>query len=569
MTTESTGLRARLEATVTDSERLAALLALAGSLVNRDPHEALMLAMESIELAGRMQDECAEAEGLSIAGVLNLEMGDYHHAEEQLAQALALYQRLGEKGGIAGAMRRIGNMYSSTSRYARALEQYQAGLAVLEELDDREGIARMLGDIGNVHAKLGEYSKALEQYQLALRLFEELGDRTRILIATGNIGHVYGSLGEYDKALEQYRLALALAEELGDRAGVARMTGSIGSIHNSQGEYDSALTHFHAALLLYEALDHRTGIPMMTGNMGIVHAKRGEYAKALEHYHSSLRLAEELGDRAQIARMTGRIGMIFGLATFEGYDPSLAENYLERAIELSLDLGDRRTLYGFHKEIAELYRHQGKWEQAYRHITQYHELKAEVQSIEAHKKAAQFEAQKQIAEMEKRRAIEQAEAKGAQEALEHRAQLLEVQLEHKQTELSSQALHLAKQTEMLSRFRNELREIVRRTNDAEKAIKAVKEKLKELPCATIDWEKFDEDFRGVHPNFESNLHERYPELTPMEMKICMLLKLQMTSADIATMLCLSERNIENHRYRIRQKMELTREQNLHQVLEGF
>jgi hypothetical protein len=36
-----------------------------------------------------------------------------------------------------------------------------------------------------------------------------------------------------------------------------------------------------------------------------------------------------------------------------------------------------------------------------------------------------------------------------------------------------------------------------------------------------------------------------------------------------TMLCLSERNIENHRYRIRQKMELSREQNLHEVLHKF
>jgi DNA-binding CsgD family transcriptional regulator len=148
-----------------------------------------------------------------------------------------------------------------------------------------------------------------------------------------------------------------------------------------------------------------------------------------------------------------------------------------------------------------------------------------------------------------------------------RAEQLQLEISMKSTQLSSQALHLAKQTEILSRFRNELREIVRRTNDAVQAIRDVKEKLRELPCATIDWEKLEADFRAVHPEFLNRLTERFPDLTPMEVKICMLLRLQMTSPDIATMLCLSERNIENHRYRIRQKLGLGRQQNLHRSLE--
>lgn len=42
----------------------------------------------------------------------------------------------------------------------------------------------------------------------------------------------------------------------------------------------------------------------------------------------------------------------------------------------------------------------------------------------------------------------------------------------------------------------------------------------------------------------------------MELKLCALLKMQIASKDIAEMLNLSLRNIENHRYRLRKNLTL-------------
>ena len=171
--------------------------------------------------------------------------------------------------------------------------------------------------------------------------------------------------------------------------------------------------------------------------------------------------------------------------------------------------------------------------------------------------------------MEKRRALERAEEQAEREALELHAQLLEVRLDRQRAELASQAMSLARQTEMLGTFRNDLRAIMHRSSDPLLIVRQVTEKLKTLPCEAIDWARFDAEFRQTYPEFQSKLLERYPEMTGMELKICALLKLKLISTDIAKLLCLSERSVEGHRLRIRRKMGLAHGEDAHTVLAGI
>jgi DNA-binding CsgD family transcriptional regulator len=97
------------------------------------------------------------------------------------------------------------------------------------------------------------------------------------------------------------------------------------------------------------------------------------------------------------------------------------------------------------------------------------------------------------------------------------------------------------------------------------AIKEVKEKLKELPLQ-MDWKKFETEFTAVHPEFARKLHKQFPKLTPTEMKMCSLLRLNLRSQEIARLLNLAERSVETHRFNIRRKLEIERERGLGEFL---
>ena len=62
-------------------------------------------------------------------------------------------------------------------------------------------------------------------------------------------------------------------------------------------------------------------------------------------------------------------------------------------------------------------------------------------------------------------------------------------------------------TEMLESFRTEMEGVMRHAESADKAIRTIRQKLKELPQNVMNWERFEEEFRTVHPEFERKLKE--------------------------------------------------------------
>ena len=87
-------------------------------------------------------------------------------------------------------------------------------------------------------------------------------------------------------------------------------------------------------------------------------------------------------------------------------------------------------------------------------------------------------------------------------------------------------------------------------------LRKIKEKLKDLPCESIDWLKFEKEFAAVHPEFRKLLKSKHPSLTAQEARLCLLLRVGMKSHEAARLMCISERGVESHRANIRRKLGL-------------
>ncbi len=77
-----------------------------------------------------------------------------------------------------------------------------------------------------------------------------------------------------------------------------------------------------------------------------------------------------------------------------------------------------------------------------------------------------------------------------------------------------------------------------------------------------EWDRFQENFDLIHENFFRRLKSEYPSLTPTDLKLCSLLRLNYSTKEIAEMLNLSVRGVETARYRLRKKLELAETDNL-------
>ncbi|MGD1945089.1 MAG: helix-turn-helix transcriptional regulator [Croceivirga sp.] len=72
-----------------------------------------------------------------------------------------------------------------------------------------------------------------------------------------------------------------------------------------------------------------------------------------------------------------------------------------------------------------------------------------------------------------------------------------------------------------------------------------------------NWESFTQYFEQVHNDFAINVKKRYPEVTKNELRFMALIKMNLSSKEIATILNISTDGIKKARQRLRKKMGLS------------
>ena len=141
--------------------------------------------------------------------------------------------------------------------------------------------------------------------------------------------------------------------------------------------------------------------------------------------------------------------------------------------------------------------------------------------------------------------------------IEARNRELEDNVAAKNRELANTTLSLARKNEMLLQLRQEL--------DRGRADK-VRHLIDRNLNSEEDWALFESSFNDVHDAFLRRLRHRHPNLTSGDLQLAAYLKMGLTSKEIAPLLHISLRGVENKRYRLRKKLDLVADQNLNQYL---
>ncbi|HZK76491.1 MAG TPA: tetratricopeptide repeat protein [Candidatus Kapabacteria bacterium] len=525
------------------------LLALSESFWRRGlANEALTVAEQALALSeagtGPALKEL-EAKALGNIGIVYSKLSQNAKALEYYEKSLALKEELGNKPGMAITCGNIGILYKNLSQYAKALEYHEKALVLNEELGNKAAVESNIANIGTVYYRLSQYAKALEYYENALALSEELGNKAGVADDTGNIGNVYFKLAQYAKALEYHEKSLTLKEELGDKGGVADTIGNIGNVYDDLSEHAKALGFFEKALKLSEDIGDRRAVGYRLTDIGSTLRKMGRNKEAMEYLQRSLHLRRvEIESNDDVATTLITIGSL--LAEENQIGDALEK--LEEGLVLAEKLGETRDVSRGHKELAEIYAKQGDKAKAFDHLQAHYKLKEEIFSEDTQKQVEAFNIRMAVTEKEKEK------------------QLTEMKAQQLEKELSNATLHLLAQTELLSDLRADLLQIARKISPQDAVAREIRDRVKNLPCQSIDWEKFDTQFKAAHPEFVHKLMAAVPDLSPMEIRISTLIRMNLKSEEIARLFCVTERAVEFHRLNIRKKMGLKTKDNLSIVL---
>ena len=135
-------------------------------------------------------------------------------------------------------------------------------------------------------------------------------------------------------------------------------------------------------------------------------------------------------------------------------------------------------------------------------------------------------------------------------------------MEIKKKELVSSALRLVQINELNNNLITELGKLNEYTNkEGSNLIRAMIRQYSANSGEGI-WKDFETRFEQVYDGFYKQLMEQFPDLTPGERKLCALIRLNITSKDIASITFQNPQSVDIARYRLRKKFNLDRNENL-------
>jgi ligand-binding sensor domain-containing protein/DNA-binding CsgD family transcriptional regulator len=149
-----------------------------------------------------------------------------------------------------------------------------------------------------------------------------------------------------------------------------------------------------------------------------------------------------------------------------------------------------------------------------------------------------------------------------------RNEKLESEINFKNSELASSAMHLVKKGELLSKIKGELAHIMKGMENQKTAseLKKMIKTVSEDDNVDKEWDNFAKHFDKVHSDFVVELKEKHPSITPNELKLSAYLRMNLSTKEIAQLMNISTRGVEISRYRLRKKLQISTETSLFDYL---
>jgi ligand-binding sensor domain-containing protein/DNA-binding CsgD family transcriptional regulator len=147
---------------------------------------------------------------------------------------------------------------------------------------------------------------------------------------------------------------------------------------------------------------------------------------------------------------------------------------------------------------------------------------------------------------------------------------LATEIDTKNNELMSKAVQMAHKNELLIGIKDDL-EAIKTASETER-LKSLKNLTRTLESEIENkesWDQFLIYFNQTHQNFIHELQLKHPNLTQNDLRMCALTRLNMSNREMATLLNITITGIEQSRYRLKKRLNLTVDDDLSRYLTVF
>lgn len=487
-----------------------------------------------------------------------------------------------------------------------ALRYFNEALLLAQKNNDAENEATALLHLGmasygsSLSNGLKYTNQALQAYSRCEKTnytFAELG-RSKCLILTATIKV---RLGKENEAMQLCKEAIQISTINNDTSSSLGLAFNIlGSIYARRNQLDTSDEYFIKALQIRLSHKEMIYLPASYIKVGDILLRNKQYDQSWIRYQKGKDIADS---------MQNKQSQILCLLALSNWNLVTSKNYIEcnkyllKAKALANDITDKTFLVKVLQALKELSIKENKFTEAIAIQEEIIALNEQQHDLDKVHLAKSLEVQFGLMEKERELNLikkEQAITKltnyllfvalafisivGAgfiiflkrinkrdKQLLQTKAELLEAlnsqkklkeqqlqnEIEFKESQLSALTLQMIQKNELMQELKEKIE-----NNNGPIIDSSVSKIINKGLTQDKEWTDFNSHFESINKNFYTRIKQAFPEISPNELKICALIKMNLSIKEMASILNISPDSVKTARYRLRKKLNLNTEDNL-------
>lgn len=470
-----------------------------------------------------------------------------------------------DENAAAWCYQYLGKLFYYQAAYSQAVKYYYKANEIFKKSDDRPNLAKNLNMVGEAYYYGKQYGIALSKFQEALQVYTLLRDHGGMAACYGLIGQTQEKSGRYGAAMEYQRQALAEYRNSKDQSGIAKIYENMGSIYEDKLPMDSALKYYQLAFKLNERnADDQAQIEIVN-NIGDVYRKTGRYAEALNYTKKAKAMSLKMNDQYQLSAAYRDLSKNFSL--INRYDSAYHYSELGRNIFLKIFTEDNNKQLTLLQTLFELQQKDDA-----------------IQRFEADKKTNHLIiiatvliiillillAVSIISRQRLKLRNEQELNAQNQSLYEIQKNAIKAELELKSKELTSNTLHVIQSNQFLDELKAEILDMIKDDKrDQKKRLQQIIQKINQSINHDRHWKEFSGMFEQIHQAFFDKLKSYADDLTANDLRLVALIKMNLSSKDMAIIFGISQDSLRVARYRLRKKLDIPQGENLSSFIQAL
>ena len=280
-----------------------------GHSAQGDNPRAIALFNQALRIARRLEDQAGVGECYFGLGRAYRVVSEIRIARDYYSSALEYFRRGGSWRQMAEAHYHIGNIDAREGDYRIALQSIQQSLEIIGNRNEPDLLGRVYHDLALIYDNLElPTARALECWEKCIEYFRNAGNTSYLAFNYNNLASKLTALGEWDRAEEMARAAIELLTGTPRVAQLGASLDTLAQLYLLRGRLDET------DRLLDESLDAFSSVK---------EAKQP--------------ISREYPLESSTHTTRGRTMLARGM-------PEAALPHLERAVDISVRLGDRQFL---------------------------------------------------------------------------------------------------------------------------------------------------------------------------------------------------------------------------------